>query len=331
MSPSEKEPRGKSQAAFSDLRVFRIFQHAPDEQLAKLATFASEVAVARDQVIYPEGEFGEDFFVVLAGTVEDFCTTLGGRQAVSRVRVGQILGEPSFLDSRPRPTTAVATDQGALLRFDSQGVKEALHTNHELGAALARSFWHSLAAKIRQADQFMTEIAPVENASPRAKALEGQKIEIKPGAKVDLFQETGLAAAELRLLAVTLQARQFEPDAYIFHEGEPGDALYVVFDGAVRISRQIGGRGEEPITVLGRGEVFGEMALVDDQPRSADARAHGDGCTVLVLSQNDLDAVLHMPPAAASQFLYLVCGVLCHRLRTVVTLLDSLRTGSAQR
>jgi hypothetical protein len=34
-----------------------------------------------------------------------------------------------------------------------------------------------------------------------------------------------------------------------------------------------------------------------------------------------------MPPAAASQFLYLVCGVLCHRLRTAISLLDSLRTG----
>jgi CRP/FNR family cyclic AMP-dependent transcriptional regulator len=327
MSPSANDPRNQSQAAFSDLRVFRIFQHAPDEQLAQLATFGREVTVPRDQVIYQEGDFGEDFFVVLAGTVEDFCTTLGGRQALSRVRVGQIFGESSFLDSRPRPTTAVATDQGALLRFDSQAVKEAIHTNHELGAALARSFWHSLAAKIRQANEFMTQIVPVESAAPRSKERGGQRVEIKPSAKVDLFQETGLSAAELRLLAVTLQARRFAPDAYIFHEGELGDALYVVVDGEVRISRQIGTRGEEPITVLGRGEVFGEMALVDDQPRSADARAHGDGCTVLVLSQNDLDAVLHMPPAVASQFLYLVCGVLCHRLRTVITLLDSLRSG----
>jgi CRP/FNR family cyclic AMP-dependent transcriptional regulator len=325
MSPSEKEPRNQPQAAFSDLRVFRIFQHAPDERLAELATFAREVTVARDQVIYNEGDFGEDFFVVLAGTVEDFCTTLGGRQAVSRVRVGQVLGETSFLDSRPRPTTAVATDQGALLRFDSQAVKEAINTNHELGTVLARSFWHSLAAKIRQANQFMIDIVPVESTHPVSEKREGQKVEIKPGAKVDLFQETGLSAAELRLLAVTLQARKFAPDAYIFHEGELGDALYVVVDGEVRISRRIGGRGEEPITVLGRGEVFGEMALVDDQPRSADAHAHGDGCTVLVLSQNDLDAVLHMSQAAASQFLYLVCGVLCHRLRTVITLLDSLR------
>jgi CRP/FNR family transcriptional regulator, cyclic AMP receptor protein len=327
MSPSEKEPRNKSQAAFSDLRVFRIFQHAPDEQLGQLASFASEVILSRDQVVYQEGEFGEDFFVVLAGTVEEFSTTLGGRQAVSRVRVGQLLGETSFLDARPRPTTAIATDQGALLRFDSAAVKNVLHTNHEMGAVLARSFWYSLASKIRQANEFMTQVVPVEHIPPRLKGRVGEKVDLKPGAKVDLFQQTGLSAAELRLLAVTLQAQHFAPDTYVFQEGEVGDALYIVFDGEVRISRRISGRGEEPITVLGRGEVFGEMAIVDEQPRSADARAHGDGCTVLVLSQNDLDAVLHMPPAAASQFLYLVCGVLCHRLRTAISLLDSLRTG----
>ena len=50
------------------------------------------------------------------------------------------------------------------------------------------------------------------------------------------------------------------------------------------------------------------------------------GCTVLVLSQADLDAVLHMPPVAASQFLHLVCGVLCYRLRAMISLLASWRT-----
>ena len=325
MTPLDKEPPSDSQA-FSDLRVFRVFQHVPDDHLEQLAAFTAEQLMARGQVIYDESDVGEDFYVVVSGVTEDYCTALGRRQPVSRSRVGQILGETSFLDGRPRPTTAVAVEKGTMLRFRSAGLRRWLVNDHELGAALARSFWHSLAAKIRQANQFMTEILPLAQIGEHQDSSAGQRVELMPGAKMDLFQETGLSAAALRLLAATLNAQHFPRDAFLFHEGEAGEALYVVFDGEVRISRQMSGRGEEPLAILGRGEVFGEMALVDDQVRSADARAHIDGCTVLVLSQADLDAVLHMPPVAASQFLHLVCGVLCYRLRAMISLLASWRT-----
>jgi CRP/FNR family cyclic AMP-dependent transcriptional regulator len=326
MTPLDDEPRRDFQTAFSDLRVFRVFQHVPDEQLEQFASFTTEQLIARGQVIYKEGETGEDFYVVVSGATEDFCTTLGGRQPVSRSRVGQILGETAFIDGRLRPTTAVAVDKGVLLRFNSGGLRRWLVNDHELGASLARSFWHSLAAKIRQANQFMTEILPLDEPGERRDRAPAQPVELMPGAKMDLFQESGLSAAELRLLATTLTAQHFPRDAFIFREGEPGEWLYIVFDGEVRISRRVSGRGDEPLAILGRGEVFGEMALVDDQARSADAVAHADGCTVLVLSQNDLDAVLHMQPVAASQFLYLVCDVLCHRLRSMIGRLASWRT-----
>jgi CRP/FNR family cyclic AMP-dependent transcriptional regulator len=312
MSPLSHEPQSEAPAAFSDLRVFRIFQHVPDEKLTELAWFAREQLIGRGQVIYKEGDIGEDFFVVLEGATENFCTLMAGRQTVSRARVGQIFGEPSFLDGRPRPNSA--------------GLERLLATRHDLGAALARAFWHSLAGKIRQANEFMTEMVPLAETDEHSDLVPGQSVELKPGAKVDLFQESGLSAAELRLLATTLHAQHFPPDAHIFQEHDTGDSLYIVFDGEVRISRQMSGRGEEPLAIIRRGEVFGEMALVDDQPRSADARAHTEGCTVLVLSQADLDAVLHMPPPVASQFLYMVCGVLCHRLRAMIGLLASWRT-----
>jgi CRP/FNR family cyclic AMP-dependent transcriptional regulator len=326
MSPLNHEPQSEAPAAFSDLRVFRIFQHVPDEKLTELAWFAREQLIGRGQVIYKEGDVGEDFFVVLEGATEDFCTPMAGRQTASRARVGQIFGEPSFLDGRPRPTSAVAVERGALLRFNSAGLERLLATRHDLGAALARAFWHSLAGKIRQANEFMTEMVPLAETDAHSDLVLGQSVELKPGAKVDLFQESGLSAAELRLLATTLHAQHFPPDAHIFQEHDTGDSLYIVFDGEVRISRQMSDRGEEPLAIIRRGEVFGEMALVDDQPRSADARAHTEGCTVLVLSQADLDAVLHMPAPVASQFLYMVCGVLCHRLRAMIGLLASWRT-----
>jgi CRP-like cAMP-binding protein len=75
--------------------------------------------------------------------------------------------------------------------------------------------------------------------------------------------------------------------------------------------------GEECLTILVRGEVFGEMALIDEQPRSADARAHTSGCTVFSISRSLLEEVLSMDPDAAVQFLNLLCRLLCRRLRAM--------------
>jgi CRP-like cAMP-binding protein len=84
--------------------------------------------------------------------------------------------------------------------------------------------------------------------------------------------------------------------------------------------------GEECLSILERGEVFGEMALIDDQPRSADARAHTGGCTVFSVSSTLLEEVLSMDPDAAVQFLTLLCRLLCRRLRAMNERLVAWRT-----
>lgn len=59
----------------------------------------------------------------------------------------------------------------------------------------------------------------------------------------------------------------------IFQEGEPGDCAYIIQSGEVQISMLINGK-PSPFTTLGKGELFGEMALIDDSFRSATAVAH---------------------------------------------------------
>jgi len=189
-----------------------------------------------------------------------------------------------------------------------------------------RAFWHSLAAKIRQANMFLGDLMPESSGEDgRPTAAPGRSVDLKPRAKLDLFAETGLSAAELRLLATTLHAESFEAGATVFVEGSAGDCLYIIVEGSVTISRRLSGRGESILASLGRGEVFGEMALVDDQLRSADAHAGPGGATVLPLSRRDLDEVLQRPSEAASQFLTLVCRVLCHRFREMTSLLAARR------
>ena len=56
----------------------------------------------------------------------------------------------------------------------------------------------------------------------------------------------------------------------LFHEGEPGDVMYVIREGSIRI-RKDSYEGEKTLAVLGPGEFFGEMSILNDKPRSATA------------------------------------------------------------
>lgn len=325
MSPLDLSSE-RAHKASADLRAFRIFQHIPDAKLKKLAGHAREQLMTGGQIVYDQGSTGDDFYVVLAGAVDGHRNTPGGRLEMTRSRVGQIFGEVSFLDSNPRDTTTISSGRTALLSFNGVTVRRAIGADHELGVALMRAFWHSLAAKIRQANTLLGELMPPslgDDEQPTA-AL-GRAVDLKPRAKLDLFAETGLSAAELRLLATTLGAQTFEDGSTLFVEGSAGDCLYIVAEGTVRISRRIAGRSESVLANLGHGEVFGEMAVVDDQLRSADAHAGPGGATVLAFSRRDLDEVLQRPSEAASQFLTLVCRVLCHRFREMTALLASRR------
>jgi CRP-like cAMP-binding protein len=70
------------------------------------------------------------------------------------------------------------------------------------------------------------------------------------------------------------QRRHFEDGEVIFRQGDAGSEMYVVFEGQVRIFRERDGV-ETELAELGPDEFFGEMALFDDKPRSASARAVG--------------------------------------------------------
>jgi NADH dehydrogenase len=72
---------------------------------------------------------------------------------------------------------------------------------------------------------------------------------------------------------VGIRREHFEPDEAIFREGDRGDWLYVVLDGEVEVRKAVPGRGDVPLRRLGRGECFGEIALVSDRPRTATVRS----------------------------------------------------------
>lgn len=126
--------------------------------------------------------------------------------------------------------------------------------------------------------------------------------------RVPLF--TDLNEAELARFAEVAREREYPKNSVILFEDDPGDALYIVSTGQVKVVL-IGEDGREVIlSVLGDGDFFGEMAIIDDEPRSAHVIAMKDS-HLLVLRREAFQAQLEQNPKIALKLL----RVLVQRLR----------------
>jgi CRP-like cAMP-binding protein len=104
--------------------------------------------------------------------------------------------------------------------------------------------------------------------------------------------------------------RTFQDLEVIFEEGSYGDEMYIVHSGAVQLVKKSTGR-EIVIATIQPGEFFGEMALVDNAPRSVSAVAGADQTRLLALDRDKfLFLVSHQPAFALT-----VMHVLCQRIR----------------
>ena len=130
--------------------------------------------------------------------------------------------------------------------------------------------------------------------------------------KIELFR--GLLPAGLERIASIANEEAYPSGHALFREGEPGEKLYLILEGKVRISRQVPGMGEEALAVLGVGAAFGEMALIDDVPRSADAIIH-ERCKLLSISKESMQDLLFLHKDLAYEILWNIVRILSRRLR----------------
>ena len=128
---------------------------------------------------------------------------------------------------------------------------------------------------------------------------------------VELFNQ--VPADQLLPLAELAARGSYQPGTVIFNADDPGDQLYVVVSGEVIIERD-----GQTVATLGRGQAFGEMAILDDAPRSATVRVE-ELTECLLVSHDDFGELLDIAPGLARG----VMRVLTMRLRNTLERLNS--------
>ena len=131
--------------------------------------------------------------------------------------------------------------------------------------------------------------------------------------KIPLLQLVykGLSAEKLAEIAERSQFRSYPADHLLCQEGANEDILYIIAEGRVSISQEIVDEEEEHILRIGgKGDVIGEMALIQDVPRSASVRTTTP-CTTLEINKKDFETILTQNPRIAIDLI----GVTLDRLR----------------
>ncbi len=130
--------------------------------------------------------------------------------------------------------------------------------------------------------------------------------------QTDLF--SGLTPEELGKITGISAKESHKPGVVIFEEGAEGDKFYLILKGEIRISKMIPGIGEEALVILKKGSYFGEMSLIDDQPRSAHAIVN-KASEVMVIEKADFEKLLSSDKELAYKLLWTFLKTLSKRLR----------------
>jgi CRP/FNR family cyclic AMP-dependent transcriptional regulator len=129
---------------------------------------------------------------------------------------------------------------------------------------------------------------------------------------VPFFNE--LSNWQLKKVSEIVFERSYEVGEMIFEEAQPGAALFLVIDGLVSVEI-LKENFTAKLAVLEKGAFFGEMALLDEAPRSASARAM-EPTRALALYRNDLNRLIHSDPETACHIYRALARIVGDRLRS---------------
>ncbi len=131
-------------------------------------------------------------------------------------------------------------------------------------------------------------------------------------ANVPIFKK--MSWNEIRVIEGTVHVRKYTPGETVFKQGDPGSGMYIIVHGSVGIFLEIPNEEPNKLAELHEGDFFGEIALLDESPRSAGAVAM-ENSEIIGFYRPDLMNLLKLKPQLGAKILLSLSGVLATRLR----------------
>ncbi len=153
--------------------------------------------------------------------------------------------------------------------------------------------------------------------------------------KVPAFVE--LSLLELREVAQIVHKREYRADEPVFYQGDPGLGMYIIKEGKVLISIEDERGSEKELALLSDGDFFGEIALLDESPRSATAMCKTE-CSLIGFFRPDLFEIIEKNPSLGVKIVLKLAEIVAQRLRVtdqevskLKQELDAMRSGKEKK
>jgi predicted acylesterase/phospholipase RssA/CRP-like cAMP-binding protein len=232
--------------------------------LRDIGASALKRSLGVNDVLVEQGDEADEVFVVLTGRLAALNRSERGDLVVGSVGPGHVVGEVTVIAGGRRTATLRATEPT------------------EVAVIARRDFEHWLAENPEATDAVSNEARARIDRSQVATMIADLVGDAEPGVVQEVLDQVAwrhLSAGEL-----------------LFEEGDQADACFFVVAGRLLVSARAADGASEPLAELGRGEVVGELGLLDRAPRSATVRALRD-TTLAVFSAEVFDALVTRSPA----------------------------------
>lgn len=249
-----------------------IFEETPRDLLADIARLLVGHRVVEGEVVIRKGEPGDSMYLLVSGGVR----VHDGDVTLDQLREGAIFGELALLDPQPRSATVTATEASELFSLGADPFHELIGGRIEVVQGLFRV----LCRRLRHATE--TALAGLPEPVVEAPGRAGGR-----GAGAAIAESTSTLERVLVLksapifaetpehvlaeIATFLVERRYRAGTPILRKGELGTSMYLVVEGEARVHD-----GEHHLARVGARSIFGELALLDPQPRSASVTAITD-------------------------------------------------------
>ena len=242
----------------------RLFGTINNEHLNQI--FSQSRIYDRDDIICEQDAVGEEMYLIKEGEVHVF---INGSH-LAKLEPGEIFGEISlFYNVKRTASIKAAKDNTVIGVLNREDFKTLLKRSEPYSYDLIYRLYNILPERVRNLnDKYKTAIDALKLI-----IMEGENIErVLPS---DLIMEgepeSGLihGLTKEESLAVFKDLKSYDRDKLIFTEGDVADGAYYIVEGNVKVVTFSSDYKEIELGELGKGEVFGEMALIDNKPRSA--------------------------------------------------------------
>ncbi len=254
----------------------------------------AEKQYRKGDVIFREGDEGDSFFQIEAGKVE-VISNYGKENEVklTELTAGEIFGEMAVLEGTRRSATIVAAEDVTVKEIFPKELDSYLAEQPEKIIRIMQQ----ISGRIRELTNDYTEVTAALNAGTAVKndSLFEKIKKFLSGlnAPKQTFEETQSADHSQ---GFSMKVDNLSKGTIVFKEGDPSGCMYDIHFGRVGIYKGYGTPEEKLLTDLYRNNFFGEMGMIDGEPRSATAVVLEDNTTLETIRPEDLAELMTKNP-----------------------------------